>query len=237
MAEYPNTVTRSSRQRSAGNRASRPRQPGASNGQVRIIGGRWRGRKLAVPDVDGLRPTGDRVRETLFNWLQMHVAGARCLDLFAGSGALGLEALSRHASSLTMVENSSIALKHLKQSCQLLGVDTSELLPGTVNQTDAQGALAYLHEGAAQSALNLWTQAHQAPVFDIVFIDPPFASASQWSVLQALVPKLLADQAWVYVEAPRELAVPENLPKGCEIAKEKVMGEVVIRLVSYCKIA
>ena len=104
-------------------------EPGAKRSAgVRIIGGRLRGRRLPVPDVPGLRPTPDRVRETLFNWLAPHIAGMRVLDLFAGSGALGIEALSRGAASATLVEQSRSALGTLRETLQKLGVAEARLV-------------------------------------------------------------------------------------------------------------
>ena len=120
---------------------------------VRIIGGGWRGRRITFPDVPGLRPTPDRVRETLFNWLQHDIAGARCLDLFAGSGALGLEALSRGAKELVFVEQSVAASRALQEQLARLGAERR-------SQVVEMGAARYLR-GAA-------------PAFDIVFLDPPF---------------------------------------------------------------
>ena len=229
-------MTNSSRQGSAGRRTSSSRHSEPALGKVRIIGGQWRGRKLPVPSVTGLRPSGDRVRETLFNWLQMHIRGARCLDLFAGSGVLGLEAMSRHADCVTFVESNDVALRHIRQSCRLLDVETIDLTPAMKTAPHTQQSPAYLYAGTAESALSAWSQAPRAQAFDVVFIDPPFESACQWSVLRAMVPELLADHAWIYVEAPRTQAPPENLPEGCEIAKEKNLGEVVARLIKYCKL-
>src|SRR3984957_18042760 len=127
----------------------------ASGGRnsVRIIGGGWRGRRANFPDLPGLRPTPDRVRETLFNWLQHSVAGARCLDLFAGSGALGLEALSRGAKQLVFVEQAVAASRFLQEQLIRLG---------------GQGRGQVVEMGAARYLRN--------PVqpFDIVFLDPPF---------------------------------------------------------------
>ena len=188
-----------------------------------------------MPSVNGLRPTGDRVRETLFNWLQMHISGARCLDLFAGSGALGLEALSRHAHCVTFVESNAVALGYIRQSCQLLDVESIDLTSAEKSVPLTQQTLAYLYAGTAESALGSLLKTPQRQAFDVVFIDPPFESACQWSVLCALVPDLLAEHAWIYVEAPRTQAPPGNLPEGCEIAKEKTLGEVIVRLIKYCK--
>ena len=123
---------------------------------LRIIGGTWRGRTWRFPEGD-IRPTPDRVRETLFNWLTPGIAGARCLDLFAGSGALGLEALSRGAARVQFVEKSAGAARHLQQTLALWG--------------GAQAAAAQIHVGDADAFLAAAPEA-----FDVVFLDPPFAA-------------------------------------------------------------
>jgi 16S rRNA (guanine966-N2)-methyltransferase len=123
-----------------------------SRNSVRIIGGGWRGRRVNFPDVPGLRPTPDRVRETLFNWLQHAVAGARCLDLFAGSGALGLEALSRGATTLVFVEQAVAAARALQEQLIRFGGSPKA-------RVVEMGAARYLRT--------------PAPAFDIVFLDPP----------------------------------------------------------------
>lgn len=175
-----------------------------SPGQVRIIAGQWRGRKLPVPTVEGLRPTGDRVRETLFNWLQPYVVGSHCLDLFAGSGALGFEARSRYAASLTLVEPAPAAAAQLLASARLLGDDSVRL-----ERTTAERFL----------------QADQRR-FDIVFVDPPFAQAIQWDMLSLLAPEHLNAQAWVYVEAPTRQERPDSWPPGYSLQREKRFGDV-----------
>ena len=161
---------------------NRPRSTaGTPSGRVRIIGGRWRGTRLDVPDAPGLRPTADRVRETLFNWLQPALPGARVLDLFAGSGALGLEALSRGAARAVLVERDPRLAANLRATlARLQGGEA-----GTVVQADA---LAWLH-------------AQPEHAFDIAFFDPPFDANLWGGVLPAVLPRL-ADGAWLYVEAP-----------------------------------
>jgi len=153
-------------------------------GSVRIIGGRWRGTRLAVADHPGLRPTPDRVRETLFNWLLPALPGARVLDLFAGSGALGLESLSRGAAHATLVESDPALASALR--------DVAGRLEGghaaSVVQADALAWLATQPEG----------------VFDIAFVDPPFAAELWDKVLALLLPKL-GNGAWLYLESPTEL--------------------------------
>jgi 16S rRNA (guanine966-N2)-methyltransferase len=156
---------------------------GRPPGSVRIIGGRWRGTRLPVPDAPGLRPTSDRARETLFNWLQPVLPGARVLDLFAGSGALGLEALSRGAREALLVERDPVLAATLSDSVQRLRA-TSE---AHVVRADA---LSFL----------------KAPLhgrFDVVFLDPPFADDAWGPVLVALSP-WLQDSAWLYLESPAE---------------------------------
>ncbi len=172
-------------------------------GQVRVIAGRWRGSKLAVGDAPGLRPTSDRVRETLFNWLMPVLQDARVLDLFAGSGALGLEALSRGAASAVLVERDA----RLAASLQA----TIERLPGgdaaTVVQADAL----------------TWLSSQPHSSFDIAFVDPPFASGLWEPVLEGLLP-LLAEGAWLYVEAP--LAESVVLPPDWPLHREGHTREV-----------
>jgi 16S rRNA (guanine966-N2)-methyltransferase len=172
--------------------------------QLRIIGGEWRGRKLAFADVPGLRPTGDRIRETLFNWLAPYLPGARCLDLFAGSGALGLEAASRGASRVVMLDRAPAVVRLLREHCATLHAGSVEVL-----QADA---LQYLG-GTAEPC-------------DIVFLDPPFHQG----LLQPCCERLethgwLAPRAWIYLEAERELGEPA-LPEGWVLHRSKAAGEV-----------
>jgi 16S rRNA (guanine966-N2)-methyltransferase len=154
---------------------------------VRIIGGMHRGRKLAVADRPGLRPTPDRVRETLFNWLGQRLDGLACLDLFAGTGALGFEAASRGAQRVVMVERDAGAFASLKQAKDALGDAAVELVSG-----DAHEFLRRVTE-----------------TFDVVFLDPPFVQNALPALLHALVPRLAAG-ARVYVEAAT--AVPVQAP-------------------------
>lgn len=169
---------------------SPPRRPqtAAATGKVRLIGGRWRGTRLVVPDVAGLRPTSDRVRETLFNWLMPVLPGARVLDLFAGSGALGLEALSRGAARAVLVEKDPGLAAALRA--------TAARLPG--------GEAAQVVQADAIA----WLSATPSQAFDLAFVDPPFASGLWDTALAGLAP-WLAPAAWLYVEAPHEaLATP-----------------------------
>ncbi len=185
---------------------------GKSSNQLRIIGGQWRGRKLGFPDVDGLRPTGDRIRETLFNWLAPDIQGAHCLDVFAGSGALGLEALSRGAESSLLLEKHAAAAQQLKANLQLLQAGN-----GRVEQVDS------LH----------WLSQPPSPqlsyAFDIVFIDPPFALALWDKIANALeAGNWLASEAVIYLEAPRDAEL--QLPPNWHLHRDKQAGQVSYRL-------
>jgi 16S rRNA (guanine966-N2)-methyltransferase len=181
------------------------RQP--ENNQLRIIGGAWRGRKLAFAPVPGLRPTPNRVRETLFNWLAPVIRDARCLDLFAGSGALGLEAASRGASHCVLVEQQHAVAQTLREQLGKLSAEHVEVIEAEV--------LNWLSRGAVP--------------FDIVFLDPPF----QLGLLQESIERLeqngwLADSAWVYIESERGLEL--TLPKRWEWYRDKQAGQVSYRL-------
>lgn len=155
-------------------------------GKVRIIGGHWRGTRLDVADVPGLRPSADRVRETLFNWLQPMLPGARVLDLFAGTGALGLEALSRGAREALLVERDPKSAASLQATVARLKAENQ----ATVVRADA---LAFLR-----------TPLHGR--FDLVFVDPPFAD-HLWPAALAALPPWLSPQAWLYLESPADAAV------------------------------
>lgn len=157
-----------------------------SGGQVRLIAGQWRGRVLPVIGAADLRPTGDRVRETLFNWLQFEWEGARWLDLFSGSGALAFEALSRQASQVVMLERNPQAVRQLQQNKTLLNAAGAQII-----QTDT---VKWLQQ----------PQSHFAP-FDGVFCDPPFKDECVESVINLLVSNgFLKPNAWLYLEQPRE---------------------------------
>src|SRR3954466_10863782 len=158
----------------------------AKENRVRIIGGEHRGRRIAVPDRPGLRPTPDRVRETLFNWLGQRLDGLACLDLFSGSGALGFEAASRGAARVVMVENDRTAFEGLRKAKDLLAAANIHLV--------FDDALHYL------SAIEVR--------FDVVFLDPPFRQNALAVALERL-PARLAPGARVYLEAPAALDLPE----------------------------
>ena len=171
--------------------------------QFRIIGGQWRRRRLKFPELPGIRPSPDRVRETLFNWLRDALPGARCLDLFAGSGALGLEALSRGAASVMFVDSEPRVIEALRSHLQMLHADGAELL-----QADA---LTFLRSPAS--------------AFDIVFLDPPFNSpllAQSAAILET--GSWLTRRAYVYLEYAH-IAAP-TLPAGWELIRESRAGRV-----------
>lgn len=178
-------------------------------GQVRLIGGEWRRRTLAFPAVDGVRPTPDRVRETLFNWLMPVLPGSQCLDLFAGSGALGLEALSRGADRVTFVERSA---------------DLSHALARNLATLNANGGTVI-----RQNVLD-WLRAPEltAPI-RIVFMDPPFQADLVDPACQALAASgLLADNARVYVE--HEHNHEPSVPPEWELTRRKQAGQVAYSL-------
>ncbi|MEM9303744.1 MAG: 16S rRNA (guanine(966)-N(2))-methyltransferase RsmD [Pseudomonadota bacterium] len=170
-------------------------------GQVRIIGGRWRGRRIDVVDAPGLRPTGDRIRETLFNWLAPWIDGARCLDLFAGTGALGFEAASRGAASVVLVESVGRVARSLTETAVTLGADAVQVV-----NTDARAFL----EGADAS-------------FSIVFVDPPFDADLHADMLPR-VAAAVAPGGLMYVEAPRATMI--ELPAGFRWLRDKEAGDV-----------
>lgn len=177
--------------------------PRTEHGKVRIIGGRWRGTRLAVPASPGLRPSSDRVRETLFNWLMPVLAGARVVDVFAGTGALGLEAVSRGAAHAVLVERDAALAQALRE---------------TVARLSAQESVEIAH-GDALAWLG-----RQAPAsFDVAFVDPPFDADLWQATLAALLPKLARD-AWLYVESPPEQA--PTLPREWTLHREGRTREV-----------
>jgi 16S rRNA (guanine966-N2)-methyltransferase len=160
------------------------RNAGRVQGSVRIIAGEWRGRRIAVPDGTQVRPTPDRVRETVFNWLHDTLVGARCLDLYAGTGVLGFETLSRGAADTWFVEQDAALIATLQATAQKLGATP---------RVFRRDALAFLREPPAA-------------LFDVVFLDPPYAQPLE--PLLDLVPRWLAPHALVYVERPRGAGLP-----------------------------
>ncbi|MCW8982991.1 MAG: 16S rRNA (guanine(966)-N(2))-methyltransferase RsmD [Gammaproteobacteria bacterium] len=184
----------------------------SGSNQFRIIGGEWRGRKLQFPDVAAIRPTPDRVRETLFNWLQPYILGASCLDLFAGSGALGLEALSRGAASATFVEQQSLAAVMIREHLKRLNGN------GSVVERDA---LSYLK------------QEGQSIPFDLVFLDPPFGMGLIAEVSRQLDDgDLIHDKTIIYLESEQPV-MDEALPSGFHIEREKRAGQVWYGLAKF----
>lgn len=173
--------------------------------QLRIIGGEWRGRRLNVIESEGLRPTPDRVRETVFNWLQAWVPGASCLDLFAGTGALCLEALSRGARNVVMIEKAKTVAENLQQNVQQLGTDAAKVV-----NDDSQHYL----QG-------------QVEAFDIVFVDPPFKRSDLIEASMVTLNKRgwVKTGSWVYIEAPSEAGAP-ILPSGWTLERSKIAGQV-----------
>ncbi|MCG9779105.1 16S rRNA (guanine(966)-N(2))-methyltransferase RsmD [Photobacterium damselae] len=183
-------------------------QNNRQSGFVRIISGQWRGRKLPVHDVEGLRPTTDRVKETLFNWLAQDIYQAKCLDLFAGSGSLSFEALSRGAESLTMIELDQKAAAQLKQNLTAIGATN-----------------ATLHNTNSVNFLNQAGTPH-----DLVFIDPPFRQDLIQQVIAALEANhWLSPNALIYIEAEKELG-SIDVPPSWHLYREKTAGQVCYRL-------
>lgn len=177
--------------------------------ELRIIGGEWRSRRVRFPDAGGVRPTPARIRETLFNWLNYHLAGSSCLDLFAGSGALGLEALSRGAAHATLVDHTPTLANALRDNLKALSCDRGQVACMAVEDFLAQPP---------------------ASAFDIVFMDPPFRQ--NW--LERLFPLLsrhpwIRPGGWVYVEHESELAPPPP-PAGWQLHRQKTAGQVTYSL-------
>lgn len=173
---------------------------------IRIIGGLFRGKKLHFPEVDGLRPTPDRVRETLFNWLMNDIKEARCLDAFAGSGALGFEAFSRGASKVIFIEQSFQAHANLQKIMTQFNSPKLKLIKADT--------LLYLHQGTEQ--------------FDIIFLDPPFAEHYIYQCLDSIVQnKLLPQGGLVYLESPTAIELDA---KQWQHVKLKQAGQVIYGL-------
>lgn len=174
-------------------------------GKVRIIGGEWRSRKLPVPDSQGLRPTPDRIRETLFNWLQNDIAGAKCLDLYAGSGVLGFEAVSRGASSATLVEQDQKTCRQLEDNVVLLKADNIRVINAE--------ALAWLKNNRES--------------YDLIFLDPPFSeSLIEKSCRLIRDTGCLNAKGMIYIETSRK----QPLPSFLDIKKQGTAGQVMYLL-------
>ena len=184
--------------------------PGHKTQQIRIIGGKWRGRKICFPMLPEIRPTPDRVKETLFNWLAPHITGAYCLDLFTGSGALGFEALSRGANHVVMIDKSSVVIEHLRSIASIL--ETNEIT---------------LYQGKAPDGVTLPPR-----IFDIVFLDPPFQHnlvqpSCEWLEKQ----KLIDANSLIYIEVENN-KTPLILPEHFKILKQGKTSQVIYYLVS-----
>jgi 16S rRNA (guanine966-N2)-methyltransferase len=181
----------------------KPRTAHAPHGEVRIVGGAWRSRRLTFPASEGLRPTPDRVRETVFNWLAAYLPGATCLDLFAGSGAFGFEALSRAAARVVLVEKRLDVVAALRDNREQLKAEHADIV----------------HADAADYLRG------PATAFDIVFLDPPYASGLLVPCVQLLEARgWLKPDAYIYLEAPQG-GVP-SLPESWQLLRSKTAGQV-----------
>lgn len=185
------------------------RRPPAEQNSVQLIGGRWRGRRIHFPDGEGLRPTPSRVRETLFNWLMHDVRDARVLDLFAGSGALAFESLSRGARSAVLVDAAAAVCAQLKRELAALAGAEGEVVRGD--------ALAFLARPGTDR-------------FDIVFLDPPFHRDLLPAAIRMLASSgLLADRAWIYVES-ETVPAAADIPGDWRLHRRQEAGQVCCSL-------
>ena len=189
-------------------KAQSPRGPkarSANAGSIRIIGGQWRGRKIPVIDIEGLRPTGDRVKETLFNWLAPYIDGACCLDMFAGSGSLGFEALSRGAQRVVALEASADAARALAQAAQSLEAEAMEVV--------CTDALQWVGEDRQKS-------------FDLIFLDPPFGGELLGKALATLSrARCIEANALIYIETASD-SEDLQIPSNWQLEKQKTAGAV-----------
>ncbi len=180
----------------------------SSSGSIRIISGLWRGRKLPVYEAEGLRPTTDRIKETVFNWLAQDIPHAKCLDVFAGSGGLGFEAASRQATNVVMLELNKDAHKQLLSNISTLKTESIQAI--NINAID------YLSK--------------PSNAFDIVFIDPPFRQGLLDKVIHLLEENgWLKENAMIYIETEKELVLKE-IPEHWSLYREKTAGQVSFRL-------
>jgi len=178
-------------------------------GFIRLISGKWRGKKLPVKDKEGLRPTTDRTKETLFNWLMHDIRDANCLDCFSGSGSLAFEALSRAAKSATLLERDKQVAQQLRENLKSLKIDNANVI-----ETDS---INYLQQTAAQQ-------------FDIIFVDPPFnKDLVEPCCLSLEANHYLTEKALIYIEMEVQLTAL-NLPENWQLLKEKTTGQVAYRL-------
>jgi len=194
----------------------------AGRQSLRIIAGEWRGRKIPFATVAGLRPTQDRVRETLFNWVADLIPGATCLDLFAGTGALGLEALSRGAKQVNFVDLSVIATSALNDNLKQLPIAA-----GQVAKVEQMSSFDWLRSYKDRSS-----SVEQIERYDLVLLDPPFALALMQDMLTALCDsQCLAPKAMIYVEQAQPLT-DLLLPQGWKLHRSKKAGQVFYGLIS-----
>jgi len=173
--------------------------------QVRIIAGKWRGRKITFNEAEGLRPTSDRVRETLFNWISMHIPESRCLDLFAGSGALGIEALSRGAAELSFVDNNRNAIQCIQNA---------------LNKLDCNRGKFYCHDAA------VFINKNSISLFDIIFIDPPYAKFDLLDFIESLESAFDTEKSYLIFYEHQQQLQENNLPDNWLIQKNKKAGKV-----------
>lgn len=186
-----------------------PPTAAAGAGQLRLIGGQWRGRKLQFPSLPGLRPTPDRIRETLFNWLAAELPGARCLDLFGGSGALGLEALSRGAADCIFIDSHPVACRQIGAHLQTLRSDRGRVICDSASR---------------------WLAETPAERFDILFFDPPFGTGQLARVCELAEERgWLSDTALIYMECGSN-EPPPPLPRNWLPHRDKQAGQVAYRL-------
>ncbi|MFT5759899.1 MAG: 16S rRNA (guanine966-N2)-methyltransferase, partial [Alteromonadaceae bacterium] len=184
----------------------------AAKGSIRVISGKYRGRKLPVLMAEGLRPTTDRVKETVFSWLMPYIQESTCLDCFAGSGGLGFEALSRGATHVSFVELNKAAVTQLQENQQLLNVNNMSII-----QSDA---VDFIEKNTKK--------------YDVVFLDPPFRKGFVAQAASLLDKNSLAENALIYVEMEGESS-EQLLPHHWQLLKEKIAGQVIYRL--YQKIS
>ncbi|MEI8674343.1 16S rRNA (guanine(966)-N(2))-methyltransferase RsmD [Pseudoalteromonas sp. Hal040] len=198
------------RKKSTANRQVKATNNKSANGFIRIISGQFRGRKLPVKDVQGLRPTTDRIKETVFNWLMQDTRGAAVLDCFAGSGGLGFEALSRFAERATFFELDKGAALQLKENISTLKLDNAAI--------------------KQDNSLSLLANNAQNEQFDLVFVDPPFRqNLAEKTCFLLEENNWLTAQALIYVEVESELN-SLNIPDNWMLLKEKTAGQVICRL-------
>ncbi|MCB1645457.1 MAG: 16S rRNA (guanine(966)-N(2))-methyltransferase RsmD [Pseudomonadales bacterium] len=183
--------------------------------EVRIIGGNWRSRKVSFARHEEIRPTPARIRETLFNWLRFDVAGARCLELYGGSGILSIEALSRGAAQVTVIEHAAHVCRHLQTEVQKLGAEPGQFRCINTSATQFLQSIAPLNQPLPE-----------ASQFDLIFLDPPFAGDELKSVLPLIDQRrLLADEGLIYIESGQSINTG-NLPANWEIYRQKKAGAV-----------